>query len=196
MKIRSLFLAVVITIILSLLGTFLGASAGLLLCSRFFPPWRHYNVTPSPGATDIVQVEIKYALTDPTEDVLYVSAEGAQLFSNTLFQKDWYSVEAAPKNDYEFPKCATDWKDHPPIKSGVIDSAGVRFERPLSTILRCYVLYKNGTMQVWTRVTDVFSWMTAIAVGGLLGLITGITIGVSFVRNARKPMSIITENAS
>jgi hypothetical protein len=187
MEIRSKFLAVVIAIILSLLSAFLGAGAGLFLYGNLIPPWKHYQISSLPGATDILQIDIHASLTDPAEDVLYVTAEHKQLFSNTLFQKDWHLVESVPENDYEFPLCATEWKDHPPVSAGIIDSAGVRFERPLSTIVRCYVLFKDGSLQVWTRSTDVFSLMTIVSVGGLLGFILGMTIGVSVWRKLRLP---------
>jgi multisubunit Na+/H+ antiporter MnhB subunit len=196
MKTRSRFLAIIIVIILSLLGIILGTIAGFLLYDRLIPRWTYYDITPPLGAKDIVQVEIIRTLTDPTDDVLYIYTDGGQLFSNILFQKEWYPVEVAPKNDYEFPKCATEWKDHPPTKSEIIDSIGVRFERPISTILRCYVLYKNGTLQVWTRSTDVYSWMITIVAGGLLGFIIGITTGVTIVRSAKNYEYKHKKNAS
>jgi len=67
----------------------------------------------------------------------------------------------------------------------VIDSAGVRFERPISTITRCYVLISDGSLEVWIHSGDAVGlimsefWKTVYA---LFGTVLGIIIGVIIIR--------------
>ena len=196
MKIRSTLLLALISIVVSLFGAGLGAVSGAFLYAYYIPPWKHYEISSFQGAKDILQIDIQSSLEDPTEDTLYVVSENGKVFSNTLFRDSWNPVESLPENNYEFPLCATAWQEHPPIQKGLVDSAGVRFERPLSTILRCYVLFKDGRLQVWTRSTNVFSLMNFVSASAILGLFAGIIASVFVRRRLRKPTSIIKDNAS
>ncbi len=187
MKSKAKLPAIFISIVLSLIGASLGAGLGLFLYSSFIPSWKHYEISPLADAKDILQIDVQSTLDDPAKDVLYVGVESGKIYSNILFQEDWLPVQSVPENNYEFPSCATEWKDHPPVTNGIADSLGVRFERPVSTIVRCYVLLDNGSLQVWTRSTDVFSLMTMVMKTGLLGLIVGFIISIFVWRKEKTP---------
>jgi hypothetical protein len=97
-------------------------------------------------------------------------------------------------NNKHITKCVTDWDDHPPIDEAILDSAGVRGERPLSTILRCYVLFDNGSLQVWTHKSDAMSLIMnelgkvlLVIAGSILGLIGGILIARFGKNHAGEP---------
>lgn len=191
MKFTSRPLFIIISIILSLFSAFLGTWFGLSIYRILIPPWKHYEISALQGAKDIYYVDIQSTLDDPTKDTLYVASEKGKVYSYSLSQKVWHVAEIIPKQDHKFPPCATDWKDNPPVKNVVIDSAGVRFERPLSTILRCYVLFDDGSSQVWTQSTDVFNLMLTVVISGLLGLVVGIIV-INFIqRKASKPAVIV-----
>ena len=191
MKTKSTLSFVLISIVISLLGALLGSGVGLFIYGYYIPQWKHYEIVSLPGANDILQIDIQSTLDDPTNDILYVVSENGTVYSNTLFQDNWNWVEAIPENNFEFPLCATEWNDHPPVKNGLLDSAGVRFERPLSTILRCYVLFTDGSLQIWTRSTDFGSLMAMEITSGLIGLVIGILISIFIWRKMRDVASKI-----
>lgn len=173
MKINTKLFAIFTTIILAVFGALLGMGLGFSLYAGLIPPWTSHEIRPLPGAKDILQVDIQSTRNNPAKDILYVAAENGQIFANTLFEAQWQPVEAAPQPEGQHAACTDGRRDGPPVKSGIVRSAGFRFERPLSTILRCYVLLDDGRLQVWTRSTDVFGLLTTIIMGGALGLVAG-----------------------
>jgi hypothetical protein len=191
MKIKSTLSSVLISIAVSLLGALIGGAVGLFLYGYYIPQWKHYEIVSLPGANDILQIDIQSTLDDSTDDTLYVVSENEKVYSNTLFQDNWKLVDSIPENNFEFPLCATEWNDHPPVKTGLVDSAGVRFERPLSTILRCYVLFTDGSLQVWTRSTDLGGLIAMEITSGLIGLVIGIIVSISIWRKMRNTASRI-----
>lgn len=82
--------------------------------------------------------------------------------------------------------CATAWDEHPHLIQKVTNSTGVSYERPLSTIIRCYVLFDNGSLQVWTRWTDVFGLMLITATSAIIGLLIGIMGSSAFFARFEK----------
>lgn len=87
-----------------------------------------------------------------------------------------------PLEEDEPVACATEWEEPPPLGQEALDSVGVRFERPISAIERCYVLLDNGSLQVWTRATDVFTLMRIIGISTGTGIAIGIAIGILVAR--------------
>jgi hypothetical protein len=70
--------------------------------------------------------------------------------------------------------------DAPPIGEGIIDSGGVRFERPISIISRCYVLLEDGSLEVWVHSGDGMSFFMGEMIKLLFavpGVILGILVG-------------------
>jgi hypothetical protein len=113
------------------------------------------------------------------------------VYSNTLYQDEWLVVDPIPDwgdAPTNLTECATGWADQqlagPLLLDGVVvDSAGVRFKRPLSLILRCYVLLDDGRLQVWVHSSNAFdllaNWRLKIictAIGGVLGIIIGVFV--------------------
>lgn len=157
-----------------------------------YPPWVRFQIPPPPiEMTAIAHVDIKSTLEDPTGDILFAGTSDNRIYSNVLFEDNWSQVTPIPdwENGYA-QKCATEWveyptswKDRPPIKGEILDSWGVSFERPLSTILRCYVLLENGDLQVWVHSANVFDLMIILSakllftgIGGIAGLIISLLI--------------------
>jgi hypothetical protein len=170
----------------------IGLVVGILLFGNYSPPWQHYSIQSAPAEiVDIVHIDIQSTLDDPTGDILYVASKEGIVYSNSLYQDKWLVIDPVPNWDDDptnLTECATEWADHPlaapPSVDGVVvDSAGVRFERPLSSIWRCYVLLDDGRLQVWVHSSNVFdllaNWRSKIictAIGGMLGIITGVFI--------------------
>ncbi len=193
MKPRSCLLE---SLIIGLMGLAVGGLALLIanmLIGNYDPPWVHYTLPTTPqSAVSILHVAIRSSLEDPTGDIIYIATKDGTVYGNSLFQQSWLSVAPSPDwNNTGISKCATVWDDHPPVGGGVIDSAGVRFERPISTILRCYVLMDDGSIQVWVHSAngmDLFknisSKMGVGAFGGILGIAAGVLI---IILRRRKP---------
>jgi hypothetical protein len=119
---------------------------------------------------------------DPTNDVVYVVSDSSTVYSNTLFHTSWEVVNPIPTWDYEPTKCATEWlkEDTPPLEGSVIDSAGVRIERPTNLKLRCFVLFADGSIQFWEYHIDSLGFMGEsmnrafyVLSGGIIGIIVG-----------------------
>ena len=173
---------IAISTIGGLLGLVAGTAVGFAIFDNIFPPWAYQDLAVPPvAANEIIDIEIHNTLVDPTTDVIWILTENGAIYSNILFQESWGEVGAVPKQDFEYPSCATEWNDHPPVRR-VISSAGVRFERPLSTILRCYVLFEDGRLQVWTRYTDAYTFLTIIFSSGFIGLVIGILASILLLR--------------
>ena len=189
---KSWLLSLATITLASILGGAVGFALGSLLFAKFIPPWQIYTIkVPPVHVNEIPSVAINSTMEDPTGDIIYAKSANGELFSYTLFQENWLAIGDIPKNDFVFPKCATDWSDHPPVEHGIVDSIGVRFERPLSTILRCYVLSENGTLHVWIRETDLLSLITVVLgttiVGIAFGCITEIFLIIHRKRRAKIP---------
>lgn len=178
---------ILLFILLPLIGCVSGVIIGVFLCRNNIPLWKQYSIkSPPAGTNDILYIDIQSTLEDPTLDIIYVNSESGKVYSNILFQDNWRMDATVPYDGAEFSLCATEWLDHPPVKKDILDSAGGRFERPLSTILRCYVLFKDGSLQVWTRSTDVLSWLIITVTSGLIGLAAGVIISIFIRRSVRK----------
>lgn len=186
MKINPKLFAVFTTIILAVFGALLGMGLGFFLYARLVPSWTSHEIRPLSGAKDILQVDIQSTRDDPTQDILYVAAEDGRIFSNTLFQASWQPVAAAPQPEDQSTSCTSGRRDGPPVKSGIVSSAGFRFERPLSTILRCYVLLDDGRLQVWTHSTDLFRLLVMVTMGGATGLVAGAMINAFAWREKKR----------
>lgn len=190
-------------VIISLVALFMG---GIGLAVAYFMfldldyeiPWDHYTLQGVPKEiTSIEYVDIKSSLDDPTGDIVYVATEDGKTYANTLFENDWLLVEpvSTSENDHT-SNCAPEWPDAPsnapiwdppPVTENVLDSAGVRFERPFSIIIRCYVLSDDGNLEVWIREDNassmgLFEFVHYAQVFGCLGVIVGIIVGILLLR--------------
>ena len=125
-------------------------------------PWIVYELNSGPnGLAKIEFVDINSTLNDPTGDVVYVSDENGIIYSNEIFNNTWSPIEAGSNWETEYAKDCTQrlapyntpiW-DKPPVEQDVIDSFGVIFERPFSIIIRCYILFDDGNLEVWIHST-------------------------------------------
>ncbi len=186
-----------------LFGCGLGFLAGNSFVGEYNPPWTHYQLKPSPkGSIEIAYVEINSSLLDPTGDVVYIADNTGKIYSNTVFQDTWLEVDRDPTWDSSYlSKCATEWLgepivshlgDHPPTEKKVIDSAGVRFERPISIIVRCYLLLEDCSIEVWVHSGDAYGAIGhdfLKAIYSVSGLMIGIIISVIFIRFRKRSMN-------
>ncbi len=189
---------IVPSFLLGLVGLFIGNSTG----GEYNPPWEHYFIqAPSKEMIGIAYVNIQSYLEDPTGDILFVETNNGEVYSNTIFQSNWILVEPVPIwNDSFITECAPEWTgptnahmwDPPPVEKSVIDSAGVRFERPMSTILRCYVLLEDGTLEVWIHsgnAMDLLAGEILKKMYPLFGVVLGIATGVIITRLRKRAKS-------
>lgn len=195
--VNGLIIAVII-----LLSGGVGFLVGNFVIGEYNPPWKHYELESAPpNLVNIEFIEIKSTLFDPTGDIVYVSDKDGIVYSNTTFQTEWLVVEPIPtwENNYLIdciserlgPNKAHIW-DNPPVKRTVIDSAGVIYDRPLSTIVRCYVLLDDGSIEVWVHSDDFLRYLAFDffkKVFPLFGSILGVIIYVIVKRNRKKAAS-------
>ncbi len=146
---------------LALLMGGIGFSIGNSATGEYNPPWKRYAIQAAPKETvKIAHVEINSTLFDPAGDIVFVADKEGDVFSNTVFQSEWSVVDPVPTWDNNHISNCTAEKlgpteshmwDTPPVEKDVIDSAGIIFERPVSTIVRCYVLLDDGSLEVWVH---------------------------------------------
>jgi hypothetical protein len=168
----------IIVSIIPLLGALLGAFLGIKSAPylRFLIlPWKQNEISPLDDVKNILYVDSPFSLSDdPTNDTLYVVSENGTFFSNTLFQDEWQI--ATPEQIQKTLSCPTEWL--PLIKNNILDTARISYSDEFSGTIRCYVLFKNGHMQVWTHSTSVYEYPYIIIISGGLGLILGAIVGV------------------
>ena len=175
MKINPKLLSTIVSIV-PLLGALLGAFLGIrsVPYSRFIIlPWKHYEISPLEGAKNILYVNSPFS-GEPTDDVLYVLSENGTIFSNKLFQDEWQI--ATSEQTRETSSCPTEWL--PLIKNNISDSVGVVHTDEFSGTLRCYILFNDGSMQVWTRSSSVYEFFYTGSISGGFGFIAGAIVGV------------------
>jgi len=198
MKQKSFLIDFSIIGFLALLLGGVGFSVGNSRIGEYNPPWTRYQILAAPKEiAEISFVEIKSNLLDPSGDVLYVTSEDGESFSNYLFEAEWSVVYSPPTWNNSLSKCGAErlgptkshmW-DVPPVEKRVIDSAGVYFDRPVSIIVRCYVLLDDGSLEVWVHSGNA---MDSLAVEFLkilyviVGVIFGIIIGVIIIRYRKR----------
>jgi hypothetical protein len=185
--------------ILLVSGCGAGFLVGNLVIGEYNPPWEHYQLETSPN--DLVKiefVEIKSDLFDPTGDIVYASDRDDKIYSNIVFQDKWSTVDPVSTWENDRPADCTSERlgpteshlwDNPPVEKGIIDSAGVIFERPVSTIVRCYVLLEDGNLEVWVHsgnAMDLMAGKVLKLVFASFGLILGVIISVIVLRYGKK----------
>ena len=75
------------------------------------------------------------------------------------------------------PSCVSEWDI--PVKRDVLDSIGVTTtDAETASMSRCYVLFEDGNMQVWTNTISIFDVSIALIVGGAVGYLVGTIVGV------------------
>ncbi len=175
------------------------------------PHWeRHSLPMPPAGTVRIAGVEFRPDVhgdpeqdlsmhADPTGDTVYVRTSNGTLYSNTLFADQWLPAERpADGAAADASECAPAWSgippevdekpDSPPVQKKVLDSVGERFGHTMVDAVRCYVLYDDGTMEVWGYEIHsgyIFAWIVSTPVLAVLGIIVGIIVGgiILIVRN-------------
>lgn len=194
--IRNGLMIISLALIMSVIGVVIAVL--IFLNNDYEIPWNHYPLNnSSKDFVGIVYVEVNSFLEDPTGDTIYVSTKDGFIFSNTLFEEEWLLVESVPVWETERTSaCAPVWPgapsdaqiwESPPTEKNILDSTGIRFERPVSIIVRCYVLSDDGSLEVWVRGDDLEKAGIAAFVFyapclGIIGLLVGIIIGVYIVR--------------
>jgi hypothetical protein len=172
-------------------------------------PWNHFMLpTPPEGSMSIAHVAFYHTFDDPVNDIISIQTEDGTIYSNTLFEKEWSLVEGTPNFDEEYTSdCAPTWAGAksdaqiwapPPTGNDVRDSAGARFEHASAIAVRCYVLYKDGTLEAWTRADSaqsagIYTFLIFTPVFGIAGAIIGVLIGV-FINRYRERKTALAQN--
>ncbi len=177
-KPKLLSLVVATTPLLSaLFGVFLGATLAPRLYFVIPEFWKHYEISPFPGAKKIISVDTRFA-NEPDGEVLYIVSEDDIVFSNSLFEDEWQIDTPTSAHEYIMPSCPAEWSI-PIKKSNVIDSAGVSMtDAETTSVSRCYILFDDGSMEVWTDTNSIYDITISLIVGGVFGYIVGAIIGL------------------
>jgi hypothetical protein len=83
------------------------------------------------------------------------------------------------------PRQCADWRKRLSFRK-VIDSSGVSFAHALADSTKCYVLFEDGNLEVWTRTQDAFSLMGTIGISVLLGAVLVSNVGFRWKRSRNK----------
>ncbi len=186
---------------LALLLSGVGVFVGNFTIGEYNPPWTHYSIlSPPKEIVGIAHVETISTLADPTGDTIFVKDKNGEVYASTLFQSKWSAVNPVPAWDNEnLYECTGEWLapsgshmwDSPPVDN-VIDSYGVLFERPVSTIVQCYVLLDDGSLEVWVHSGNAMDMMAGIVMKTvyiMIGAIIGIIFGVMIIRFRKRAAS-------
>ncbi len=166
-------------------------------------PWVRY-VLPIPPveAVNISHVEAHSSLDNLTGDIIYIQGRDNAFYFNTLYEGKWHPVnQAGFTQEFTGEECAPEWPGAesnapiwkaPPVQKAVRDSAGFRFEHPMSIFVRCYVLYEDGSLEAWSRSDDATGlylffrfYGPALGIcGGLLG--SGLGAVIVRIRHRRR----------
>lgn len=166
-------------------------------------PWQNHRL-PSPprGTVQIVHIQIKSFADDPKGDTVYVETENSTIYSYTLFEDAWLSVDEIPDSDFQISDtCAPDWPgaqsgadiwDPPPVEKNVLDSDGERIEHAIAIFVRCYVLSDDGSLELWTREDSALAIIAFLQCGlgyAFIGILLGIIIGTVVIRFKKRKMA-------
>ncbi len=177
------------------------------------PPWDRHLLPAAPGEiTHILHVEFRPhgpgphdipepSHADPVGDTIFISTTDRTVYSYTPFDNEWKRV-ASPGAWEETPatRCAPAW-DSPepdarilepiPLEKAVRASSGIRVGHTMVDAVRCYVLYEDGSLEVWGRELTgdgalALSYYTPciIVVGLVIGFLAGLLI--LSIRNKRR----------
>ncbi len=168
----------------------LGCSVGFFVAGGYAPPWTRLSIHPSPATpVSIAYLDINSMQDDPGGDVLFIEAVDGKVYSLRLFEDQWELVDQVPdsSNVGYIENCAIDWPSPPLVEEGIIDSVGIRIDHALATILRCYVLMDDHSLQVWVHSSDAWDLFDVIKMKVILATIGGVLgITVVFLIQLRK----------
>lgn len=83
------------------------------------------------------------------------------------------------------PRQCASWRKRLSFKK-VIDSTGVSFAHALADSTKCYLLFANGDLEVWTRTQDAFSLIGTLGISALFGIGVMGTVGLKVKRSRNK----------
>jgi hypothetical protein len=112
----------------------------------------------------------------------FLSAVTDQGASFQLIDDQWATVpaELTPLRRIDKPLCA-EWRGQIGTPD-VLGSSGYRFERPISTMVKCHVLLTDGTLQVWSRATDAYTLLLFLVFTTGLGASVGVFTSLRLAR--------------
>jgi hypothetical protein len=169
--------------ILACLGGIVGFTFGNMLFSFFIPPWSRFPIkSPPEKASRIISLEIKSDRSNPENDSIFIVTDAGKLLSYKLFLEDWQEIKIGPTPEAWIVKCARPWPNRPLVLMKVVSSLGVAFDHALLRAEKCYVLFENGSLEVWTRETDVFIAIYVVGIGTIIGFIVGLWGGNRFIK--------------
>lgn len=178
-----------IIVSLALLAGGIGVFAAYRTFMVYDIPWGHRELpVPPRETTSIFRLDTQSYGNDPTGDTIYVTTRDGTVYSYTLFEDKWVPGEPAPGWDDSSwcvapgpPSDASVWQpDPPPVEKKVLDSAGGLWGHGRVTNIRCYVLYRDGSLEVWTRQQNALTMTTFVdwaALFGTCGALVGALIG-------------------
>ncbi len=165
-----------------LLGSVAGLLVGDFLFTYFIPSWSHTEIdTENHNFREITLVEYFYLENhDLSQDNVILKTEDGAFFS--YHHHKWQQTELPDvdltKFPHTYPPC-NEWASPPPASylRRTKDTAGVDFAHALANSSRCYILFEDGNLELWTRDYGVFdliyigfwSLFLGMLIGGIFG---------------------------
>ena len=202
-RLKSRIIDILLLVALPVFLCVVGLGVAYFAFMRYDIPWRRLALpNPPRRPASILHVELNSTRDDPTGDVIYIKTDNGAVYAHRVPTDPWRWVDPATTWDTDHTSdCAPDWPSEysgsdiwepPPVQKKVVDSAGIRFEHSLAIDVRCYVLFEDGSLEVWAR-EDNFAMglMPFIACAPVLaacGAALGLMIGglVFYIRKKKR----------
>ena len=163
-----------------LLGGVAGLLVGAFLFTYFIPFWSHTEIDIEGHMfSEITVVEFFLSTNfDPSKDNVILKTEDGEYYSYNQYK--WQQTELSDIDLTKFHhNSCNEWAGPPPASylKRTEDMAGVDYEHPLAHVSRCYILFPNGSLELWTRDINVghlfYVRVSTLVLGVLAGAITG-----------------------
>lgn len=170
-----------------LLGGIIGILVGAFLFTYLIPFWYHTEIDVEDHSfSEIAFVEFFYTSNyelfqdDVNQDNVILRTEDGKYFS--YHWNKWQQAELSQVNLSDYPynyRACDEWASPPPATylRRTKDSFGFDFAHAIANSARCYILFPDGSLELWTRDYDAFSLFFigtsslffGMLVGGILG---------------------------
>ena len=126
-----------------------------------------------PGENAILEIKRRDGYADSPIVAITPDNKVFQLIDNK-----WEALED-PKEPFwgVEPKQCSNWRKRLSFRK-IIDSSGVSFAHALADSEKCYVLFDDGDLEVWTRTQDAFTLMGTLGISVLIGIVAVNTISL------------------
>ncbi|RPI92335.1 MAG: hypothetical protein EHM40_13330 [Chloroflexi bacterium] len=144
----------------------------------------NWQILPSLPGGQISQLSLRDGYENSP---LIAASEQGDFFQLTSGQ--WESIDPLEEPwgwRAEQASCMDSAQTHPFLVRTVLDSQSIVFDRPVSTVYRCYAVLKNGNVKIWTRFIHFLNMLLTVGASMVVGMIVGIRISRSIFRSQNR----------